>query len=141
MNTNLKTDEATLDPSLRLRPVQWSDLEAVTQLIYDVCESDGDAAVAVTADELKHEWETPGFALEKDAYLVQTGDGRIVGFEEFNDQYEHAILHADGYVHPDFKGRGIGTALLRVVERRAREEMKLAASDVRVALRSTYRQP
>jgi mycothiol synthase len=136
MNTNLKTDEAILDPSLSLRPVQWSDLEAVTQLIYDVCEADGDAAVAVTVDELKHEWETPGFVLEKDAYLVQTSDGRIVGFEEFNNGHEHAILHTDGYVHPDFKGRGIGTALLRMIEQRAREEMKLAELDVRVALRS-----
>jgi mycothiol synthase len=136
MNANLKADEAILDPSLSLRPVRWSDLEAVTQLIYDVCEADGDAAVAVTVDELKHEWETPGFVLEKDAYLVQTSDGRIVGFEEFNNGHEHAILHTDGYVHPDFKGRGIGTALLRMIEQRAREEMKLAELDVRVALRS-----
>lgn len=136
MNANLKADEAILDPSLKLRPVQWSDLEAVTQLIYDVCAADGDTAVAVTVDELKHEWETPGFDLAQDAFVVQTSDGRIVGFEEFNDGHEHAILHTDGYVHPDFKGRGIGTTLLRMIEQRARQEMKLAAADVRVVLRS-----
>jgi mycothiol synthase len=136
MNTNLKAGEAILDPSLKLRPVQWSDLEAVTQLIYDVCAADGDTAVAVTADELKHEWETPGFDLAQDAFVVQTSDGRIVGFEEFNNGHEHAILHTDGYVHPDFKGRGIGTTLLRMIEQRARQEMKLAAADVRVVLRS-----
>lgn len=136
MNANLKADEAILDPSLKLRPVQWSDLEAVTQLIYDVCAADGDTAVAVTADELKHEWETPGFDLAQDAFVVQTSDGRIVGFEEFNNGHEHAILHTDGYVHPDFKGRGIGTTLLRMIEQRARQEMKLAAADVRVVLRS-----
>lgn len=136
MNANLKADEAILDPSLKLRPVQWSDLEAVTQLIYDVCAADGDTAVAVTADELKHEWETPGFDLAQDAFVVQTSDGRIVGFEEFNNGHEHAILHTDGYVHPDFKGRGIGTTLLRMIEQRACQEMKLAAADVRVVLRS-----
>lgn len=136
MNTNLKADEAMLDPSLKLRPVQWSDLEAVTQLIYDVCAADGDTAVAVTADELKHEWETPGFDLAQDAFVVQTSDGRIVGFEEFNNGHEHAILHTDGYVHPDFKGRGIGTTLLRMIEQRACQEMKLAAADVRVVLHS-----
>ncbi|MGE5642997.1 MAG: GNAT family N-acetyltransferase [Byssovorax cruenta] len=136
MNANLKAEDAMLDPSLKLRPLQWSDLEAVTQLIYNVCAADGDTAVAVTADELKHEWETPGFDLAQDAFVVQTSDGRIVGFEEFNNGHEHAILHTDGYVHPDFKGRGIGTTLLRMIEQRARQEMQLAEADVRVVLRS-----
>jgi mycothiol synthase len=138
MNINeIKQTETPLSPDLSLRPVQWGDLEAVTQLIYDVCAADGDTTVAVTFAELKHEWQNPGFALEQDAILVETSDGRVVGFEEFSSGYEHAILHTDGYVHPDFKGRGIGTALLSTVEMRARREMSLAASDVRVALRST----
>ena len=83
MDAKLKTDETFLGPGLRLRPVQWSDLEAVTQLVYDVCEADGDTTVAVTSEEMKHEWETPGFQLERDAFLVETSDGRVVGFEEF----------------------------------------------------------
>jgi mycothiol synthase len=136
MDMQMKNEEALIDPSLRLRPVQWSDLEAVAKLIYDCCAADGDTIVAVTPDELKHEWETPGFHLEQDAYLVEAADGRIAGYEEINNRYAHAILHTDGYVHPDFKGKGIGTALLRVVEQRAREEMDLAKPDVRVSLRS-----
>ena len=78
MNTKLSSEETILDPSLVLRSVKWSDLEAVAQLIYDVCAADGDTIVAVTPEELKHEWETPGFALERDAFLVETRDGRIV---------------------------------------------------------------
>lgn len=137
MNTKYKTDELILDPGLRLRSVQWSDLNTVTQLIYDACAADGDTVVAVTADELKHEWETPGFTLEQDAFLVEAYDGRIVGYEEFFDEYEHAKLRTDGYVHPDFRGRGIGTALLHIIEQRARDEMTLAKPEVRVSLRST----
>jgi mycothiol synthase len=137
MNTKYAMDETVIDPSLKLRPVQWSDLEAVAQLIYDVCAADGDTIVAVTPKELKHEWETPGFDLERDAFLVETGDGRIVGYEEFFNEYEHVRLRTDGYVHPDFKGRGIGTTLLRRIEQRAREEINLAGPDVRVSLRST----
>ena len=137
MNTNYSIEETILDPSLKLRPVTWSDLEAVTQLIYDVCAADGDAVVAVTSEELKHEWETPGFNLEKDAFLIETSDGRIVGYEELFNEHEYARLRTDGYVHPDFKGRGIGTSLLRRIEQRAQEEIALAASDARVTLRST----
>jgi mycothiol synthase len=133
---DIKLDEVVLPSTLRLRPVAWSDLEAVTQLIYDVCEADGDTTVAVTAEELKHEWQNPGFVLERDAYLVETTDGRVVGFEEFSNGHKHAILHTDGYVHPDFTGQGIGTALLRTIEKRALEEMTLAEPDVRVSLRS-----
>jgi mycothiol synthase len=138
MNKQMKTMETLLDPSFTLRPAAWSDLEAVTQLIYDACAADGDTAVAVTPDELKHEWETPGFDLERDAVLVESEDRRIVGFEEFNNAHAHAILQTDGYVHPAFKGRGIGTALLRTIEARACEEMSLAEPDVRVSLRSLF---
>lgn len=136
METKLSRDETILDPSLRLRPVQWSDLAAVVQLIYDVCAADGDTIVAVTPEELKHEWETPEFKLEHDAFLVETADGRIIGYEEFSNGHKHAILHTDGYVHPDFKGRGIGTTLLRTIEKRALEDITLAEPDVRVSLRS-----
>jgi mycothiol synthase len=136
MNTKYSMDEVALDPSLHLRPVKWSDLEAVTQLIYDACAADGDTAVAVTSEELRHEWETPGFDLERDAFLIETSDGRVVGYEEFFNEYEHARLRTDGYVHPQFRGRGIGTSLLRIIEQRAEEEITLAQPDVRVTLHS-----
>jgi mycothiol synthase len=130
-------EETRLSPTLTLRPVKWTDLEQVAQLIYDVCEADGDATVAVTPDDLRLEWLTPGFNLETDAYLVETNDGQIVGFEEFNNRHKHATLETDGYVHPKFTGLGIGTTMLRAIEVRARKEMILAEQDVRVTLHST----
>ena len=136
MDMQMKTTDTFLEPGLRLRSAQWNDLEAVAQLIYDCCEADGDSIVAVTPEELRHEWETPGFTLEKDAYLVETSDGRVVGYEEFGNVHNHARLRADGHIHPNFKGRGIGTMLLRAVEGRARQDMVLAEPGVRVSLRS-----
>lgn len=136
METKLAKEETILDPGLKLRPARWEDVEAVAKLIYDVCEADGDTTVAVTPDDLKHEWQNPGFVLERDAVLVETVEGRVVGYEEFSDGHKHAVLHTDGYVHPEFKSRGIGTALLQTIETRARAEMALAEPDVRVSLRS-----
>jgi mycothiol synthase len=131
------TNETHLDPSLSLRPVQWADLNAVAKLIYDVCEADGDVTVATTPEELANEWKKEGFNLERDTFLVETKDGRVVGYEEFGNEVEHVQLYSDGYVHPEFKGLGIGTTLLRAVEVRAREDMKLADPDSRIFIRST----
>ncbi|MBC7877964.1 MAG: GNAT family N-acetyltransferase [Anaerolineales bacterium] len=135
--TQHQLNETLLDSSLKLRAAQWADLNAVAQLIYDVCEDDGDTTVAVTPEELKLEWQNEGFKLETDAFLVETKDGRVVGYEEFTNTHEHYSLNTDGYVHPDLTGHGIGTTLLRAVEVRAREAVKLADPDLRVFLRST----
>ena len=136
METKFKNNQTHLAPGLSLRAATWGDLEAVAQLIYAVCAADGDTAVAVTPEELRHEWETPGFEPERDAFVVETPDGRTVGYEETTNEHEHVKLRADGYVHPDFKARGIGTALLRVAEKRAREHLSLAAPGTGVVLHS-----
>ena len=125
-----------LDQGLSLRAAQWADLEPVAGLILDVCTHDGDPTIAVPPEELRTEWEMPGFTLETDAWVVTTSDGRVVGFEEFVNRYAHASLQGDGYVHPDFMGKGIGTAMLRALEERARKEMELAEPEHRVFIRN-----
>ena len=119
-----------------VRPTQWDDLEAVTALIREVLTADGDAMSAVTSAELKREWQSEGFRLETDAWVAVMEDSRVVGCEEFNHRHAHAYFNGDGYVHPQFRGLGIGTALLRKVEERARLEMQLAESDLRVYIRN-----
>lgn len=137
MNTfEISREKTYLAPSLSLRPARWTDVEPVAQLILDVCIADGDPTVAVTPQELEREWKSPGFELEKDAWLVKTSDGRIVGYEEFYNRFAHASLNGDGYVHPEYHGQGIGTTMLRALEVRAREEIKLAEPDLRVFIRN-----
>ena len=128
--------DSLLPDGFTLRPAHWPDLEAVARLVYDICAADGDAVLAATPEELRVEWETPGFDLARDAWVVTASDGRVVGFEEFNTRDGHASLQGDGYVHQDFMGRGIGTALIRALETRAREEIPLAAPDLRVFIRN-----
>ena len=125
-----------LPPALRIRAARWTDLEAVAKLILDVCTSDGDPTIAVSPAVLKNEWKNPGFNLETDTWVVTTADGRIVGYEEFVDCHAHASFQGDGYVHPEFMGNGIGTAMLRALEERARMEMELADPGLRVFIRN-----
>jgi mycothiol synthase len=131
------TEITSLDSRLTLRPVRWTDLEAVTKLIYDVCEAAGNTSVAVTSEDLSNEWKSDGFNLDRDAFLVETQDGHVAGYEEFYDEKDHYDLHIDGYVHPSYMGLGIGTALLRKIDERAQEEATLAEPDVRVFIRSS----
>lgn len=136
MDLKLKLDETILVPDLRLRPARWTDIDAAATLMYEVWEHDGDVTMATTPEDLRIRWQRPGFDLERDTFIVETADGRMVGFDQFENEYQHAVLEAEGYVHPAFLGRGIGTVLLRAAERRAYEEMQLAESDVRISLRS-----
>lgn len=136
MESKRLTDKSPLAPDLKLRPAQWTDVNAVAALILDVCTNDGDPTFAETPEEIEQEWKTPGFVLETDAFVVETSDGHIVGYEVFYENLAHANMDGDGYVHPDFMGHGIGTTLLRALEARARKEMELAEPDLRVFIRN-----
>jgi mycothiol synthase len=125
-----------LDPSLTLRSATWTDVNAVAKLTYDVAQLEGDVSFVMTAAELANAWHDEGFLVERDVFVVETQDGRIVGSDEFYNEGDHCKLKADGCVHPEFRGLGIGTSLLVKMEERARAEMELAEPDKRVVLQS-----
>jgi mycothiol synthase len=132
------TEKTYLDPSLTLRSATWADLSAVANLSHDVAKMEGDASFVLNAEELANAWRNEGFLVERDVFIVETRDGRVVGSEEFYNETGHYKLKADGCVHPEFRGLGIGTSLLEKVNERAQAEMKLAGSDARVFIQSVF---
>ena len=120
---------------LNLRAVRWDDLNTVAQLIYDICEAEGDTSVAVTPNDLALEWKYEGFDPRQDAFLVESGAGQAIGYAALFDIDEHCELSGDIYVHPKFKGQGVDATLLRAMEIRAREHTGLAAPGARVFIR------
>jgi mycothiol synthase len=125
-----------LDPGLTLRSARWTDLQAVAELTHDVAKMEGDASFVLTADELANAWKNEGFSVERDVFIVETQEGRVVGSDEFYNEHGHCKLKADGCVHPEFRGLGIGTALLEKMAERAQIEMELAEPDLRVFIQS-----
>lgn len=128
--------ETHLDPSLTLRPARWTDLDAVAKLTHDVAEMEGDSLFVLTAEELANEWKSEGFNVERDVFVVETRDGYLVGSEELYYESGHHRLEADGCVHPEFRGLGIGSSLLEKIAERAQVEMELVEPGARVTIQS-----
>lgn len=130
-----------LPPGFLLRPAAPDDLAGVTDLIIaldiaDTGESD------VTEQDLEQDWAKPGFCVGEDAWVVvdersaSTTYRRIVGYVELWNRAGHVLLQADGFVHPQTRGLGIGSTLLRAMEARARQHIPLAQPELQVSVRN-----
>jgi len=130
------TEKADLHPGLTLRSASWTDLNAVAKLTGEVAQMEGDALFVLTAEELANEWKSEGFNVERDVFVVETEGGLVVGSEEFYNENGHYKLAADGCVHPEFRGLGIGSCLLEKIDQRALPELELAEPGKRVLIQS-----
>lgn len=64
---------------------------------------------------LREEWQE--LDLTEDAWLVEL-DGTIAGYASLTARGDGRFV-ADGYVHPELRGRGVGSELIRLTEARA----------------------
>lgn len=131
----------SLPPGFAIRPATMEDAQAVVDLITAVDAYDHDEENSITLNDLLAEWDHSGFDLASDTWVAvapaQNGSPeKIVGYEEIYNQNAYALLRGDGYIHPDFRGLGLGTALLHRLEARARDLIPLAPPDRRVVLRN-----
>jgi GNAT superfamily N-acetyltransferase len=87
-----------------------------------------------TADDLRDEWQE--LDLERNAWLAEL-DGRLVGVMHLYGR-DGGRFEADGYVHPEQTGRGVGAHLLDLADQRARELEAEAPSGGRVFLETAH---
>jgi mycothiol synthase len=102
-------------PELRVRPASLEDAEAVRALIA-AFEERHSGDVEMTADDLRDEWRR--LDLARDSWIWER-DGSIAGYAALLAREER--VDADGYVHPDHTGRGVGSLIVEATEARARE--------------------
>ena len=96
-----------------------------------------DRALTGTGDwseeDVAHDWRELADP-ERDAWLVEE-DGAVVGYATFQDDAE-GCFEADGYVHPERFGRGIGSLIVELTERRAAEQLEIVTLP-RVVMQNT----
>jgi mycothiol synthase len=123
--------ETQLSGDLIVRAPHVADAASVAAL-YNACSLDEIGAAITSPHEIGSEWQVPGFDLAQDAWLVMLPAGRVVGYLDVWSPEPNVAVYSDGRVHPDYRGRGIGTYLLQMAEARSRELTLPAPADARL---------
>jgi mycothiol synthase len=95
---------------LRLGPAVAADAAAVSEVVVAL-ESSLYGQTAFSQADLEDEWSD--LDLEHNARVVRDGD-RVVGYGAMRER--GAVWRAEGYVHPEALGRGIGTLIATSLE-------------------------
>jgi mycothiol synthase len=105
---------------LTIRNFQPDDLPALAQLINEADRVD-DAGFATTPTVLGHRLAEPGVAPGENLFVAEV-DSRLVGYALLRKRLEETVhrIGVVGIVHPQWRRRGIGTALVSRAEERAR---------------------
>ncbi len=115
------------------RAATIADFAAITALT-TACNRDLVGAPDWSLEETQRFWTLPGIELARDTRLVFAPGGELIATELFHPVSPFVQLRVWGNVHPDWRGRGIGAALVRWVEAHTRQWVPRAPHDAQVAV-------
>ena len=119
-----------------IRPASLDDIKGSVEM-FNLCSKAMIGASEFTEDRYVKEWQIPKFDLQHDTRLVIAPAGQIVGCIEVWDVHEPPVHPwIWGRVHPEWEGKGIGTAMMGWALERAREAIPRAPKGARVSARS-----
>jgi len=129
-----QASQTGLPKGFHMRPAAMEDLgEAVR--VMNAWSSQVLGRNKFVLDDIRREWQEPGYDLESDSRIVVDPQGRIVGFQEvFDPGYPHVRIYCWGVVDPRFTDLGLEAQLLNWAEERARQSVEAAPPNARVAL-------
>jgi GNAT superfamily N-acetyltransferase len=109
--------------NLSSRAPLLSDIEALVELRI-ACDLTDFGCEQVARKDIEQTWQADTFNRSTDAWIVQTRKGLLVGYADVRVGQQNEmerVLASSLYVHPDYRGRGIGTLFTLLTEERARE--------------------
>jgi len=126
----------TLPPGFTIRPPTMDDLKPVFDII-TACDITlyGAPEPGNTLEELRHSWQSPGYNLETDSWVVLSPAGNIIATAGVWHQ-QYILFYTHPNIHPTYTGLGIGPFLLQLAEKRARQYLADAPSHARITLHS-----
>jgi len=104
-------------PEFTVRPPRLEDAEAVAQ-VTAALDASFDVEQTEQPGDIRDDWRD--LDLARDAWVWER-DGKIVAYAAVYARGQDKRLIADGYVDPDYAGRGLGIAIVETTEQRARE--------------------
>jgi mycothiol synthase len=125
-----------LDENLIVRPVTLDDVENAVRL-HNLHNVEYYGHPCTTAAELTTMWSAPGFDLPTSTRAVFTPSGEMIAYEQIWEATVPVRPELWGYVHPDYRGRGIASHLLHWAEERARQAIERVPQDARVVLETS----
>ncbi|HKG26039.1 MAG TPA: GNAT family N-acetyltransferase, partial [Thermomicrobiales bacterium] len=121
-----------LPPGYTARPATMDDVAAATDL-FNACEIAETGEPDYDLDEVRADWAE--LDLLREVEIAVAPDGSLAGSMTLSDR-EHVVVEADGYVHPNHSGLGIGAYLIRRSEERASVHIAAAPPAARVVIRN-----
>lgn len=107
-----------LPPGYSIRAATFDDLPAVVAVGRE-CDLTDFGEADVHEDWVRDDWQRSRFDVTANTWVVIGSDGDVVAAAYTWDEEPLVIFDSAGWVRPDHRGRGIGTALVGAVERRA----------------------
>ena len=120
---------AMIPPGYIVRRPTAEDAPAITACVIafeKACFSEPDFSVT----ELEDEWSRPRFDVESDAWIVLDPSGAVAGYASVWDEIPHQDLSCDAVVHPEQRGRGLGSLLVDLMEERAADHFAFGRGQV-----------
>lgn len=108
-----------------MRPARDGDQQAIAELMH-ICEraylGREESSFSATLEWIHTTWQTRGFNLEADSLVAVAANEQIAGYVTvWRSEHEPHRIVAWPRIHPDHRGKGLGTWMLRWAERRARQ--------------------
>jgi mycothiol synthase len=118
-------------------PATEQEAEAIAAVMTASQAANGDES-AITADELRSDWS--GVDLATASLVIRDPSGTIAGYADLDNQ-ANVVISVYVYVAPEFRGRGVGTALRQWSENYARQAMREAPAGYQVLVQQFIPSP